>query len=200
MSDSFARNKNRKTAFRGRSEQDRSALCPACCALILETFRRNVSNGICPDAKPMDTAQPVPTDIFDTGISSSLAMDWIWSVFTQTPLTIPPQYAMINALKIVWKRKSIRIRAGTERLRLVRGAAVPRRIPLGADSLNGLDSRGIRVRPLQRQRGRRSAFAVRQTEVVPRFTASSGRCREDAAVWGLFSRTDRQKNKGDCKK
>ena len=34
------------TAFRGRSEQDRSALCPACCFLILETFRWNVSNGI----------------------------------------------------------------------------------------------------------------------------------------------------------
>ena len=142
VSDSFARNKNRKTAFRGRSEQDRSALCPACCALILETFRRNVSNGICPDAKPMDTAQPVPTDMSGD------------EAFSRTPLTIPPQYAMINALKIVWKRKSIRIRAGTERLRLVRGAAVPRRIPLGADSLNGLDSRGIRVRPLQRQRGR----------------------------------------------
>ena len=34
------------TAFRGRSEQDRSALCPACCAMILETFRWNVSNGV----------------------------------------------------------------------------------------------------------------------------------------------------------
>ena len=39
------------TAFRGRSEQDRSALCPACCALVLETFRRNVFNGICLDTK-----------------------------------------------------------------------------------------------------------------------------------------------------
>ena len=38
-------------AFRGRSEQDRSALCPACCATILETFRRNVFNGICVDTK-----------------------------------------------------------------------------------------------------------------------------------------------------
>ena len=34
------------TAFRGRSEQDRSALCPACSSLILETFRWNVFNGI----------------------------------------------------------------------------------------------------------------------------------------------------------
>ena len=32
------------TAFRGRSEQDRSALCPACCAVILKTFRWNVFN------------------------------------------------------------------------------------------------------------------------------------------------------------
>ena len=46
VSDSFARNKNEKTAFRGRSEQDRSALCPACCYMILKTFRQNVFNGI----------------------------------------------------------------------------------------------------------------------------------------------------------
>ncbi len=45
VSDSFARNKNEKTAFRGRSEQDRSALCPACCYMILKTFRQNVFNG-----------------------------------------------------------------------------------------------------------------------------------------------------------
>ena len=32
------------TAFRGRSEQDRSALCFVCCIMILETFRWNVSN------------------------------------------------------------------------------------------------------------------------------------------------------------
>ena len=31
-------------AFRGRSEQDRSALCSVCCIMILETFRWNVSN------------------------------------------------------------------------------------------------------------------------------------------------------------
>ena len=37
-------------AFRGRSEQDRSALCPACSTATLETFRWNVSNGMCPDA------------------------------------------------------------------------------------------------------------------------------------------------------
>ncbi len=34
------------TAFRGRSEQDRSALFAVCCYVILETFRWNVSNGI----------------------------------------------------------------------------------------------------------------------------------------------------------
>ena len=34
------------TAFRGRSEQDRSALCPVCNTLILKTFRWNVFNGI----------------------------------------------------------------------------------------------------------------------------------------------------------
>ena len=34
------------TAFRGRSEQDRSALCPVCGIVGLETFRWNVSNGI----------------------------------------------------------------------------------------------------------------------------------------------------------
>ena len=33
------------TAFRGRSEQDRSALCAGCCALVLKTFRWNVFNG-----------------------------------------------------------------------------------------------------------------------------------------------------------
>ena len=35
------------TAFRGRSEQDRSALCPACSTATLETFRWNVFNGMC---------------------------------------------------------------------------------------------------------------------------------------------------------
>ena len=34
------------TAFRGRSEQDRSALCAGCCAVILKTFRWNVFNEI----------------------------------------------------------------------------------------------------------------------------------------------------------
>ena len=34
------------TAFRGRSEQDRSALCPVCGIVGLETLRWNVSNGI----------------------------------------------------------------------------------------------------------------------------------------------------------
>ena len=34
----------RLPAFRGRSEQDRSALCPTCCAVILKTFRQNVFN------------------------------------------------------------------------------------------------------------------------------------------------------------
>ena len=34
------------TAFRGRSEQDRSALCAACSTMILKTFRWNVFNGI----------------------------------------------------------------------------------------------------------------------------------------------------------
>ncbi len=34
------------TAFRGRSEQDRSALCPACCTGVLKTFRWNVFNEI----------------------------------------------------------------------------------------------------------------------------------------------------------
>ena len=38
------------TAYRGRSEQDRSALFPACCTLTLETFRWNVSNGLFLDA------------------------------------------------------------------------------------------------------------------------------------------------------
>ena len=33
------------TAFRGRSEQDRSALCPAYCYVILKTFQWNVFNG-----------------------------------------------------------------------------------------------------------------------------------------------------------
>ncbi|WP_293601728.1 hypothetical protein, partial [Ruminococcus sp. CAG:330] len=54
---------------RGRSEQDRSALYPACCATILETFRRNVFNGICVDTKTnfcfvklADTARRVPTN------------------------------------------------------------------------------------------------------------------------------------------
>ena len=61
------------TAFRGRSEQDRSALCPACCATILETFRRNVSNGICVDTKTnfcfvklADTARRVPAKADNT--------------------------------------------------------------------------------------------------------------------------------------
>ena len=63
------------TAFRGRSEQDRSALCPACCALILETFRWNVSNGICLNAKLMDTAQPVPTDMSGDGAFSRNPLD-----------------------------------------------------------------------------------------------------------------------------
>ena len=34
------------TAFRGRSEQDRSALCAACSTMILKTFRWNVFNGV----------------------------------------------------------------------------------------------------------------------------------------------------------
>ncbi|WP_301843809.1 hypothetical protein, partial [uncultured Ruminococcus sp.] len=33
------------TAFRGRSEQDRSALCPAYSSLILKIFQWNVFNG-----------------------------------------------------------------------------------------------------------------------------------------------------------
>ena len=49
------------TAFRGRSEQDRSALCPACNALSLKTFRWNVFNGIFLAAKTPDTARRVPT-------------------------------------------------------------------------------------------------------------------------------------------
>ena len=47
-------------AFRGRSEQDRSALCPACSTATLETFRWNVSNGIFLATKTPDTAQSVP--------------------------------------------------------------------------------------------------------------------------------------------
>ena len=35
-----------RTAFRGRSEQDCSALCPVCCVLILQTFRWNVCNAV----------------------------------------------------------------------------------------------------------------------------------------------------------
>ena len=50
------------TAFRGRSEQDRSALFAVCCYVILETFRWNVSNGISLCLKLADTAQPVPTE------------------------------------------------------------------------------------------------------------------------------------------
>ena len=49
------------TAFRGRSEQDRSALFPVCCADILKTFRWNVFNGIFLAAKTPDTARRVPT-------------------------------------------------------------------------------------------------------------------------------------------
>ena len=62
-------------AFRGRSEQDRSALCPACCALILETFRWNVSNGICLNAKLMDTAHRAPTDMSGDGAFSRNPLD-----------------------------------------------------------------------------------------------------------------------------
>ncbi|WP_302586830.1 hypothetical protein, partial [uncultured Ruminococcus sp.] len=46
-------------AFRGRSEQDRSALCPVCCFLILETFRWNVSNGL-PFAETGGHGMPCP--------------------------------------------------------------------------------------------------------------------------------------------
>ena len=53
MSDSFARNKNRKTAFRGR----------------------NVSNGICLNAKLMDTAHRAPTDMSGDGAFSRNPLD-----------------------------------------------------------------------------------------------------------------------------
>ncbi len=50
------------TAFRGRSEQDRSALCPACSTATLKTFRWNVFNGIFLATKTPDTARRVPTE------------------------------------------------------------------------------------------------------------------------------------------
>ena len=48
------------TAFRGRSEQDRSALCAGCCAVILKTFRWNVFNGfsLVPKESGHDTPCP----------------------------------------------------------------------------------------------------------------------------------------------
>ncbi len=61
-------------AFRGRCEQDRSALCPVYSADILETFRWNVSNGMCLDIKPTDTARRVPTAPQNT---SPTALSWI---------------------------------------------------------------------------------------------------------------------------
>ena len=53
------------TAFRGRSEQDRSALFPACCSLILKTFRRNVFNGL-PVAETCGHGTPCPYKMCST--------------------------------------------------------------------------------------------------------------------------------------
>ena len=51
------------TAFRGRSEQDRSALFPARYALILKTFRRNVFNGISCPCKTKGHGFPCPYEV-----------------------------------------------------------------------------------------------------------------------------------------
>ena len=54
------------TAFRGRSEQDRSALCPICCAVVLKTFRWNVFNGIFLAAKTIGHGTTCPYKVRKT--------------------------------------------------------------------------------------------------------------------------------------
>ena len=61
------------TAFRGRSEQDRSALCPACCTLILKTFRWNVFNETYDTQTKRDTAHRIPHNILSIFLKASHA-------------------------------------------------------------------------------------------------------------------------------
>ena len=63
------------TAFRGRSEQDRSALCAGCCAVILKTFRWSVFNDFFFAAKTSDTARRVPTNIYQEPPASCAQLD-----------------------------------------------------------------------------------------------------------------------------
>ena len=61
------------TAFRGRSEQDRSALYPACCTLILKTFRWNVFNETYDTQTKRDTAHRIPHNILSIFLRASHA-------------------------------------------------------------------------------------------------------------------------------
>ena len=61
------------TAFRGRSEQDRSALCAACSTMILKTFRWNVFNEIslCRNRRTRHAVSLLCTKLFSAGSALS---------------------------------------------------------------------------------------------------------------------------------
>ena len=61
------------TAFRGRSEQDRSALCAVCCYVILKTFRWNVFNETYDTQTKRDTAHRIPHNILSIFLKASHA-------------------------------------------------------------------------------------------------------------------------------